>query len=82
MEGATKETEVRMDGVKVALGNRGMTVEAARQCAKYRKEWDPGTYITECIHAAIFAWLCSFVPPSRVLVVILWSGEGCRYMMR
>ena len=29
----------RMDGVKVALGNRGMTVEAARQCAKGRKEW-------------------------------------------
>ena len=28
-----------MDGVKVALGNRGMTVEAARQCAKYRNEW-------------------------------------------
>ena len=28
-----------MDGVKVALGNRGMTVEAARQCAKNRKEW-------------------------------------------
>ena len=27
-----------MDGVKVALGNRGMTVEAARQCAKDRKE--------------------------------------------
>ena len=27
-----------MDGVKVALANRGMTVEAARQCAKYRKE--------------------------------------------
>ena len=27
-----------MDGV-VALGNRGMTVEAARQCAKDRKEW-------------------------------------------
>ena len=26
-----------MDGVKVALGNRGMTVEAARQCAKDRK---------------------------------------------
>ena len=30
-----------MDGVKVALGNRGMTVEAARQCAKDRKEWMP-----------------------------------------
>ena len=28
-----------MDGVKVALGNRGMTVEAARQCAKDHKEW-------------------------------------------
>ena len=28
-----------MDGAKVALGNRGMTVEAARQCAKDRKEW-------------------------------------------
>ena len=28
-----------MDGVKVAFGNRGMTVEAARQFAKDRKEW-------------------------------------------
>ena len=28
-----------MDGVKVALGNRGMTVEAARQCLKDRKAW-------------------------------------------
>ena len=28
-----------MDGVKVALGNRGITVEAVRQCAKDRKEW-------------------------------------------
>ena len=28
-----------MDGVKVALGNRGMTVDAARQCANYQKEW-------------------------------------------
>ena len=33
----TRETEVRMDGVKVALGDRGMTVEGARQCAKDRK---------------------------------------------
>ena len=30
-----------MDGVKVALGNRGMTVEAARQCAKTGKRGDP-----------------------------------------
>ena len=28
-----------MDGVKVALGNRGMTVEAAQQCVKDQKEW-------------------------------------------
>ena len=28
-----------MDGVKVSLGNRGMTVVAARQCANDRKEW-------------------------------------------
>ena len=27
-----------MDGVRVELGNRGMTVEAARQCEKDRKE--------------------------------------------
>ena len=28
-----------MDGVKVAVGGRRMTVEAARQCTKDRKEW-------------------------------------------
>ena len=28
-----------MDGVNVALGYRGMTMEAAQQCAKDRKEW-------------------------------------------
>ena len=28
-----------MDGMKVALGNRGITVAAARQSAKDRKEW-------------------------------------------
>ena len=28
-----------MDDVKVALGNREMTVDAARQCVKDRKEW-------------------------------------------
>ena len=28
-----------IDDVKVALSNRGMTVEAARQCSKDRKEW-------------------------------------------
>ena len=29
----------RIDGVKVALGNRGTTVEAEQQCAKDQKEW-------------------------------------------
>ena len=28
-----------MDGVKVSFGDRRITVEAARQCAKDRKEW-------------------------------------------
>ena len=28
-----------MDGVNVPFGNRGMTLETARQCAKYRKQW-------------------------------------------
>ena len=37
-----------MDGVKVALGNRGMTVEAARQCAKRPESVEsPGTYVTK-----------------------------------
>ena len=36
-----------MDGVKVALGNREMTVEAARQCAKDRKAWRALVYVTE-----------------------------------
>ena len=37
----TRETEVRLDGwcELVALGKKGMTVEAARQCAKDRIEW-------------------------------------------
>ena len=29
----------RMNGVKVALGNRGMTAEAARRCARAMNEW-------------------------------------------
>ena len=28
-----------MEGVKVALSNRGMTVEAVRRCARDRNEW-------------------------------------------
>ena len=37
----------RMDIVKVALDNRGMTVEAERQFEKDRKEWRARTYVTE-----------------------------------
>ena len=41
-----------IDGVKVALGNRGVTVEAVRQCAK---EWmSPGTYVTESVSGGNF----------------------------
>ena len=28
-----------MDGVRMALGSRGVTVEAARRCAKNGREW-------------------------------------------
>ena len=28
-----------VEGVKVVLGDREMTMEAERQCAKHRKEW-------------------------------------------
>ena len=70
-----------MDGVKVALGNRGMTVEAARQCAK---EWRALVHMPlNEFPAAIFCLvLYSFGLPSRALVVITWTGEGCLYMMR
>ena len=46
-----------VDGVKVALGCRGMTVEAGRQCVKGRKDFDMyvDMYMIE-INAAIFAW--------------------------
>ena len=48
-----------MDGVTVALGNRGMTVGAALQCAKDRKEYRPLVHMQlHEFHAAIFAWHC------------------------
>ena len=74
-----------MDGVKVALGNRGMTVEAARQCAKNRKERRAlvHMYVTERVSRGHFCLaLCSFGPATRALVVITWRGEGCSFMMR
>ena len=60
-----------MDGVKVGLGNKGMTVEAARQCEKDSKEWRALVHITH--HAAIFAWpgVLSGRPP-----VLWWLSPG------
>ena len=59
-----------MDGVKVPLGNKGMTVEAARQFAKKLERVEsPGAYV----HSAIFAWPCVLLdrPP-----VIWWLSPG------
>ena len=39
MDGEVRPRLGWMDGVKVALGNRRVKVEAARQYAKDRKEW-------------------------------------------
>ena len=65
-----------MDGVKVALGNRGMTVEAGKRggpwCTCYWMSFTQPFYLA----------LCSFGQPSRALVVITWRGVECRYMMR
>ena len=58
-----------MDGEKLALGSREMTVEAAQQCSIDTNEWRAlvHKYIIE-FNAAIFAWfLCSFGPPSCAL---------------
>ena len=62
-----------MDGVKVALGNRGMAVGAARQCGKDRKEWGALVHMQlNEFHAAIFAWPCVLLdrPP------VLWCSGG------
>ena len=65
-----------MDGVKLALGNRGMMVEAAPQCAKDQKEWRALVHIelNEFL-TAIFAWpyVLSDRPPR---LWFLSHGEG------
>ena len=51
-----------MDGLHVALGNRGMPVEAVRQCAKIRKSGEPRhiIYVTEWVSRGYFCLtLCS-----------------------
>ena len=48
-----------MDGVKVALDHREISVEAAQQCAKDRKEWRALVHMKlNTFHAAIFARPC------------------------
>ena len=61
-----------MDGVKVALGNRGMKVEAARKIGKSGEPW----YICNSMSstAAIFAWLCVL---SHRPLVLWWLSPGC-----
>ena len=44
-----------MDGAKLALDNRGMTVVAERKIGKVES---PGAYVTNVLHAAIFACPC------------------------
>ena len=72
-----------MDGVNVALGNRGMAVEATQQCGKDRKEWiSPVHKLMVEFHEAIFAWfLCFFGPPSLALVAYHLERGGCSYTM-
>ena len=56
-----------MSGVKMGLRCREMTVEAARQCAKDRKEWRALVHMQLIeFTAAFFAWPCvlSDCPPA------------------
>ena len=69
-----------MDGVKVALGNRGMTAHAARKIGKSGEPWYVCNRMSSRGHFC--SALCSFGPPSRSLVVIIWRGVGYRCMMR
>ena len=48
-----------MNGVKVALGSRGKTVEAGQQCVKDRKEWRAlvaGAYVDDRVSSG-HLWL-------------------------
>ena len=59
-----------MDGVKVALGNRGMTVEDDRRSERVES---PGIHVTELVSRGNFAWHCvlSDSPP-----VLSWLSPG------
>ena len=71
-----------MDTVKVALGNRGMKVKTARQCAKDMKERKALVHMYLIrFHAVIFVWPCVFSerPP---MLKWLSPEEGWAFMMR
>ena len=67
-----------MYSVKVTMGSRLVTVQAVGQCAKDRKEWRALVHVWMIeFHVAIIAWfLCSFDPPSRVLVTFHLERGG------
>ena len=57
-----------MDGVKMALGNRGMTVGAVRQRAKDRIDWRALVYMElNDFHEAIFSSPCVLLDRPPVL---------------
>ena len=63
-----------IDGV-VALGGRGMTVEAVRQCEKDREEWRALVHMLNIeFNAANFVWPC--VLPNRPLVDYHTKRDG------
>ena len=73
VDGEVSEGRVRgrprlgwMDGVKVALGNRGMTVDAARQCAKDCK--------------AVFSALLRSLHRHSSVASVTYVTEECNYV--
>ena len=62
-----------MDGVKVVLGNRGMTVESERHALRIGKSGEPNSYVTEMSYTRpILLSLClSDRPP-----VLCWLSPG------
>ena len=73
-----------MDGVKVALGSRGMTVEDARQCAKDRKEWRVALVYMQLneFNVAFLLGRVFFLTALRCSGGYHLERKGCRYMMR
>ena len=56
-----------MEGVKEALGSRGMTDEAARLCARQEQVESPGTYVDDRVSRGHFC----------VVLVVLRTALQC-----